>query len=229
MHSGTTFVQPKQLPVKFKNDSFTLKLKAMKTINYLRQYTPIVIISTLLIASTFGASAENHEKEGKGNNRGHERKESRLSDRNNERTATNDWQNRRNGDGDDRNYEASNHRNEYHPEYTRRNDHEHLNYYNHPSYGRVYNRFENNPIVFRNQYGDYFYSGNNFYRYRYGIGYCISEPPRNQYYRNLPVECNRVYVNGRAFFRSGDLFFKLSPRGYELVSSPFEIRFTARF
>jgi hypothetical protein len=45
----------------------------------------------------------------------------------------------------------------------------------------------------------------------------------------LPLECNRVYVNGHVFFRNGDLFFKLSRLGYELVPSPFEIRFTARF
>ena len=200
----------------------------MKTKDYLRQYFPILTISTLLIASTFGASAEDHQREGKGN-RGHERNEYRQSDRNNQRAANNERQNRRNGDRDDRNYESRDNRYERQPEYARRNDHEHQNYYNHPSYGRVYNHFENNPIVFRNQYGDYYYSGNNFYRYHDGIGYCLSEPPRHQYYRNLPVECNRVYVNGQVFFRNGDLFFELSPRGYVLVPSPFNVQFAIRF
>ena len=200
----------------------------MKTNNYLRQCVSVIIFSTLLIASTLGVSAENKHKEGQGN-KGHDRKEYRQPDRNNERTATNECQNRRNGNRDDRNYESRENRKEYRPKYNRRNSHEQACYFNHPKYGRVYSRFENNPIVFNNPYGDYFYSGNRFYRYRDGIGYCISEPPRNQYYRNLPLECNRVYVNGHVFFRNGDLFFKLSRLGYELVPSPFEIRFTARF
>jgi len=199
----------------------------MKTKDYLRQYFPIVTISTLLIASTLGASAEDHDNEGR-RGEGHERKEYRQSGRYNERSASNEWQSRGRGYRDDRNYESRDYRDNYRPNYTRRNNHE-QSCYNHPKYGRVYNRFENNPIVFRNQYGEYYYSGNSFYRYRDGIGYCLSEPPRNQYYRYLPVECNRVYVNGEVFFRNGDLFFELSPRGYVLVPSPFEIRFTARF
>jgi len=200
----------------------------MKTNDYLRQYVPIVIISTSLIASNLGVSAENRHKKDQ-EIKSHDRKEYRQPGRNFERTATNEWQNRRNGDRDDLNYESRENRNKYRPKYNRRNSHELACYFNHPKYGRVYSRFENNPIVFNNPYGDYFYSGNKFYRYRDGIGYYISEPPRNQYYRNLPLECSRIYVNGRVFFRNGDLFFKLSPRGYELVPSPFEIRFTARF
>jgi hypothetical protein len=36
-------------------------------------------------------------------------------------------------------------------------------------------------------------------------------------------------LNGEVFFRYGNLFFQYSPKGYVMVPSPLEIRFTARF
>jgi hypothetical protein len=49
------------------------------------------------------------------------------------------------------------------------------------------------------------------------------------YFRTLPAECERVYINGNVFFRHGDLFFQFSPRGYSIVTSPAQVRITARF
>jgi len=54
-----------------------------------------------------------------------------------------------------------------------------MNYYNHPRYGRVYQRFDHNPFVFNSNRGNYYYYGNHFYNYRQGIGYCMIEPPLN--------------------------------------------------
>jgi hypothetical protein len=105
----------------------------------------------------------------------------------------------------------------------------HRNYFEHPHYGRVYSRFDHDPIIFRHSHGNYFYSDNHFYVYRDGIGYCSVEPPRNVYFSELPFDCSRVRINGQVFFRNGDLFFQLSRRGYVIVPSPIEVRFSARF
>jgi hypothetical protein len=53
--------------------------------------------------------------------------------------------------------------------------------------------------------------------------------PRNIYFSRLPMECNRVHVNGQVFFRNGELYFQLSPRGYALVPAPVGISISARF
>jgi len=200
----------------------------MKTIDYLRHYLPVVTISTILIASTIAVNAEDHSNRGK-SGKGHERKEYREPARNFEKKSHYDSRNQKYGNRDDRDREYRAYRNDYHPQYTKKKSHSKPNCYTHPKYGRVYNRFDRNPMVFRHQHGDYYYSGNNFYRYHDGIGYCRAEPPRNVYFRHLPVECNRVFVNGQVFFRSGDLFFELSPRGYFLVPAPNEIRLSLRF
>ena len=202
----------------------------MKTIDYLRQYIPVVTISMVLIASSLEAGAEDHHKAGKGEKEHkHGRQEYRQPGWHDEQTVRNEWHGSNDRNRDSRNYDSRYNRNEYHPSYNKRNYHSHQDYYNHPQYGRVYNRFEHNPVVFRHHDCDYYYYGNNFYRYRDGIGYCAVEAPRHEYFRYLPVECRRVYINGQVFFRNGDLFFQLSPNGYVLVPSPIEIRFTARF
>lgn len=200
----------------------------MKTIDNLRQYLPVVILSTILIASTVEVNAQNHRGEGKkGNGRGW--KEYRESDRDDDRTANNNWR-----DDRDRNYEKHNwnengNRNEYRPKYSKKFRHEDSEYYEHPNYGRVYQRFDRNPVVFHHDRDDYYYYGNHFYNYRRGIGYCAVEPPRHTYFRQLPSDCERVYVNGDVFFRNGNVFFQLSPRGYAIVPSPVQIRISARF
>lgn len=117
-----------------------------------------------------------------------------------------------------------------------RNDHDYKAYnhdrrdcYDHPKYGRVYHRFERNPYVLRHSHGDYYYSDNRFYTYRDGIGYCVAEPPRHVYFRELPFHCTRVYSNGREYYRNGDLFFRLSARGYVIVPAPVEFNVSIRF
>jgi len=196
----------------------------MKTIDNLRQILPLVILSTVLIASTVEVNAQNHRGEGKKGN-GHERKEYRESDRDDDRYANYNERYDR-----DRNYE---HRNwndrEYRSKYSNKYRHQKSDYFEHPRYGRVYQRFDHNPVVFHHDRDDYYYYGNHFYNYRRGVGYCVVEPPRHVYFRQLPVDCERVYVNGDIFFRNGDVFFQRSPRGYAIVPSPVQIRISARF
>lgn len=104
----------------------------------------------------------------------------------------------------------------------------HGNFY-HPKYGRVYQKFDQKPTIFRHSNGNYYYSRNQFYTYRDGIGYCVAEAPRHVYFRDLPFSCNRVRVNGQVYFRNGDLYFRHSPRGYVMVPSPVEVNLSVKF
>ena len=199
----------------------------MKTIDNLRQYLPVVIFSTILIASTVEVNAEDHHKEGKRGN-GHERKEYRESDRDDDRTVYNDRDDERGRSYEHRNWNNRENYREYRPNYNSRYKHYDSDYYEHPRYGRVYQRFDRNPVVFHHDRDDYYYYGDHFYSYRRGVGYCVVDAPRNVYFRQLPVDCERVYVNGNVLFRNGDLYFQLSPRGYALVNLP-RISISANF
>ncbi len=199
----------------------------MKTINNLKQYLPVVILSTVLFVSAVEVNAQNRRNEGEKENR-HEHKEYRESGRNEDRTAYNDRRDDREGNYDRKNWNYRGNSKEYHPKYNNRYRHYDSDYYEHPRYGRVYQRFDRHPVVFHHDRDDYYYYGNHFYNYRQGIGYCVVEPPRDVYFRQLPVDCERVRVNGNVFFRNGDLFFQLSPRGYALVNVP-GISISARF
>jgi hypothetical protein len=200
----------------------------MKTIDNLRKYIPVYAISILLIASSFEAGAQNRHKNN-GREKENDRKEYRQPDRHGQKITKNDWKDRKNEKWDHGDYTRNDNRKEYQPKYYKGNKHSDPDFFTHPRYGRVYTRFDHNPLVFKHQHGDYYYFGNNFYRYHQGIGYCVVEPPRNIYFRHLPDDCNKVRIDGRVFFRHGDLFFQLSPRGYVIVPSPIEIRFSARF
>ncbi len=198
----------------------------MKTFDYLRQYVPVLTISLVLIASVISVNAQNDQN---GDHRKKERDHGRNEYRNDNRLADNEQIGKKGWDHHNGNAESREGRNDYRPHYYQKHYHAQPNYYDHPRYGRVYHRFEHNPIVFENRFGDYYYYGNSFYQYREGLGYCIVEPPRHVFFRHLPLDCERVYINGKVLFRNGDLFFEFSPRGYVLMPSPIEIRFSARF
>lgn len=194
----------------------------MKTLNNFRTYFPVLVLATAMVASTIEAKAEGHREGKKGN--GHERKEYRESRHNDDRSAYNN----RGGYYERKNWNSHENNREYRPKYANKYKHYDSDYYEHPRYGRVYQRFDRNPVVFHHDRDDYYYYGNHFYSYRRGVGYCVVDAPRDVYFRELPVRCERVYVNGNAFFRNGDLYFQLSPRGYALVNLP-SISISARF
>ncbi len=199
----------------------------MKTLNNYRQYFPVLLLATAMIVSTVAASAEGHHKEGKKGN-GRERNEYRESGRDDDRTVYNNIRDNRDGNYKHKNWNSRENHKEYRPKYANKYKHYDSDYYEHPRYGRVYQRFDRNPVVFHHDRDDYYYYGNHFYSYRRGVGYCVVDAPRNVYFRQLPVACERVYVNGNVLFRNGDLFFQLSPRGYALVNLP-SISISARF
>jgi hypothetical protein len=198
----------------------------MKTLNNFRQYFPVLILATAMTVSTVEANAQNNRKEKKEN--GRERKEYQESERRDDKTAYRNRSDDREGNYERKDWNDRENNKVYRPKYNSRNKHYESDFYEHPRYGRVYQRFDRNPIVFHHDRDDYYYYGNHFYSYRKGIGYCVVEPPRHVYFRQLPVDCERVYVNGKALFRNGDLFFQLSPRGYALVNLP-GISISARF
>lgn len=186
----------------------------MKT-NNLKQYFPVLLCTVLLSATAISVNAQGHRGEGK-RDKERERKEYKKYDRDDDRSAYY----YRDNDRNERTYQAK-----YHKRYkNNRSD-----YFEHPKYGRVYERFERNPVVFRHDHDNYYYYGNHFYTYRRGVGYCVVEEPRNVYFRTLPVECERVYVGGHLYFRNGNLFFQLSPRGYVMANIPVGIHISARF
>ncbi len=174
------------------------------------------------MTSTVEVNAQNRKKENNGN--GRERKEYRESDRRDDRTAYND----RKGNYEHKNWNNREANKEYRPKYINRYKHYDSDYYEHPRYGRVYQRFDRSPVVFHHDRDDYYYYGDHFYSYRKGVGYCVVDAPRDVYFRQLPVACERVNVNGNVLFRNGNLFFQLSPRGYALVNLP-GVSISARF
>ncbi|MFA5330007.1 MAG: DUF6515 family protein [Prolixibacteraceae bacterium] len=198
----------------------------MKTINYFRQYFPVVIISIVLFASTANVEAQNHRRENKNNERAHA--EYKKSDRNERKTANRNWKSDKNYKHEKQAWKGNDRTWDYRAKYEKKYNRNRV-YFEHPRYGRVYHRFDHNPVVFRHNHDNYYYYGNHFYTYRRGIGYCVIEPPHNVFFRDLPFGCDRVNINGKVFFRNGDLFFQLSPRGYAIVPARLGIHITARF
>lgn len=192
----------------------------MKTLDYLRQYFPVMTISLVLLASGFEASAQNRRNdERRDDYRG--KKEYRESDRK--------WKDRNDSYYEHNNRNKYESRIEYHPKYTKKYKYGHSNYFDHPRYGKVYSRFDHNPVVFKHRHGDYYYYNNHFYRYHRGVGYCVVEPPRHVYFNHLPDDCRRVRVNGQVFFQLGDVFFRPSVQGYAVVQAPVGIHISASF
>jgi len=189
----------------------------MKTIEKLRILLPVAIFSVIITASA--ASAQNgwkKDRNERGRNEYREREDRGDRNRREDRNYVYENNNRHdNGRG----YHLGNYKNQRCE----------ASYYEHPRYGRVYQRFDYRPMVFHHDRDDYYYYGDRFYTYRGGIGYCVVEPPRDVYFRTLPTECERVYVNGNVFFRHGDLFFQLSPRGYSIATAPVRLSISARF
>lgn len=202
----------------------------MKTLNRIKGFFPAAILSLILLFAAIGTNAgERHNEGRRGNSHKQSRNEYRTSGRNERRTVQNNSR-----VGVERNYQrqnwnGNNARYGNRPQYSRNYSRGNMNYYDHPRYGRVYQRFDHNPFVFNSNRGNYYYYGNHFYNYRQGIGYCMIEPPLNIFFRRLPFECERIFLNGAEFFRNGDLFFQLSPRGYVIVPSPIGLNISAGF
>lgn len=191
----------------------------------IRPFLTVVFFSIALMSASMVANADNNR-----NNKSHKsnnHKEYR-DDRNNgsyHSDNRNNWNKGNNKHYGEQKYD----RNKYSRHDYRDQDNYRNEYYNHPKYGRVYSRFDHNPTIFRHSNQNYYYSQNRFYTYHDGIGYCVTDAPRNVYFRELPFQCTRIYSNGREYYRNGDLYFSLSNRGYIIVPAPIEVSLSVRF
>lgn len=201
----------------------------MKTIQPIRPFLLVLILS-LAMATSLEVSSKNYRNNKSDRDTDHKEYRDDRSYSSDDDDDDDDDDDR----GDKKHYKKhkSNRNNghyEYSQRYSERPNHYQKRYSNHPKYGRVYQRFDHNPYVFRHSHGNYYYSDNQFYTYRDGIGYCATEPPRQVYFRDLPFNCSRENVNGQVFFRNGDLYFSHSPRGYEIVPAPIHVNFSIGF
>ena len=203
-------------------------MKAMQSITKL---IPVVFFSFALMVASLEVNAQNSRNKDHKSDKNRDRKEYRYdhSNHSDQSFGRNDGHK---GNGKyNKGYKSgkNNGNYAYGEHHSSRDYHSKKNYFNHPKYGRVYQKFDYKPTVLRHTHGNYYFSGNQFYTYRDGIGYCVAEPPRQMYFRDLPYNCHRVHVNGNVFFRHGDLYFSHSPRGYVMVPSPLAVSFSVGF
>lgn len=190
----------------------------MRPLNITRSFLSTAILTVAFMSASVIVNADDHKKENYKKNK----HRSEYRDGGNYRAHY-----------DDRDYRGKGN-NKHHKHYKYDRDYrayknDDCGYYNHPRYGKVYQRFGHKPHVLKHSHGNYYYSDNTFYTYRDGIGYCVAEPPRHVYFRELPFHCTRVYANGCEYYRNGDLFFRLSARGYVIVPAPLEFNVSVRF
>ncbi len=93
-------------------------------------------------------------------------------------------------------------------------------YYHHYRYGHVLRKFVYPPVVFIHNHNRYYCYDGHFFRYHRRIGYVLVDIPFGFSFDYLPMEYERVYINGYMYFRIGNLFFEYSDFGYRLIHYP---------
>lgn len=202
----------------------------MKAPHLLRQFVPVAIISFALMALSIEVSSQNNRNKNK-SKKNNDRKEYRFDHSSHSNHSVDGNYGHKSDKKHYKEYHSGNDKGnyKYSQHYSKKNYHSRNDYFNHPKYGRVYQKFEQKPVIFRHSHGNYYYSQDRFYTYHDGVGYCVSEPPRQVYFRDLPFNCSRVHVNGHEYYRNGNLYFSHSPRGYVIVQPPLSINLAVRF
>lgn len=190
----------------------------MKTLHITRPFFSAAILTLAIMSASFVANADNHKK----NNGSKKHHPTEYREKGHAYGHYNDRYDR--GKGNNKHYKEYKHDRDYKAYNHNKRDH-----YDHPKYGRVYHKFEHKPYVLRHSRGNYYYSDNRFYTYHDGVGYCTTEVPRNIYFSELPFTCHKVYAHGNEYYRHGELYFRLSNRGYVIVPAPVEVNFSVRF
>lgn len=93
-------------------------------------------------------------------------------------------------------------------------------YYHSHRYGHVLRKFVYQPMIFVHNHQRYYCYDGHFFRYHRGIGYVLVDMPYGFAFDYLPVDFERVYINGYLYFRIGNLFFEYSDYGYRLIHYP---------
>ncbi len=96
----------------------------------------------------------------------------------------------------------------------------HKHYVYHPEFGHIIRKFSYRPVFFIHNHQRYYSYNGHFFRYFRGIGYILVDMPYGIVFEHLPVEYERVYINGYLYFRTGNLFFEMTPDGFRLVHYP---------
>lgn len=202
----------------------------MKASHLLRQFIPVAIISFAMMAPSFEVSAQNNRNRNK-SEKNNDSKEYRYNPSSQSKHSVGGNNGRKADKKYYKEYQSGHEKGtyQYSQHYSKKTYPSHKGYFNHPKYGRVYQRFEHKPTIFRHSHGNYYYSQDQFYTYHDGIGYCVADPPRHVYFRDLPSNYSRVHVNGQVYFRNGDIYFSHSPRGYVMVQPPLAINLSVRF
>ena len=106
--------------------------------------------------------------------------------------------------------------------------------YHHPKTYSTWNfpapwKYASKAIVFRHNHGDYYFYNTRFYRYDPFRGYYVVNFPNGVVFTYLPFGCNEVMINGRIYYRYGDVYFEYTPIGYRMINPPNAIYFSVNF
>lgn len=94
-------------------------------------------------------------------------------------------------------------------------------YYNYtPKYSHAVRDFHNTPVVFHAKVNKFYFHNDHFYLYHKGIGYVWIENPFGMVFSKLPQGTIMVHINGKPYYRYGNVFFVHSPYGFEVVQLP---------
>jgi hypothetical protein len=233
-----------------KNMLNPLNLKAMKTKNI--HTTGNSILMVMLILITTAAIGQSRTQRGRADNRGNNRATvHNEATNNNSRPSGNVVRERNNNKPDNNRITYSDRRNDPQPESNNNENHENnsgyknkkhhdgydnWNYlhYDHPmTYSNWHFpapwKYARHARVFRRDCGDYYYYQGNFYRYHPSLGYFIINFPADVIFTFLPAGYEEIYIDGRLYFRYGDIYFEYTPEGYRIIPRPFEVNLTWQF
>jgi len=101
--------------------------------------------------------------------------------------------------------------------------------YYHKRYGDVVIRFAVEPTVIPYEYGDYYFSDGDYYKYYPEVGYVMVDAPNSLYFSYLPNTCHRMVHSGNVYYTDGNLSFMRYRRGFRLVKTPARIQLSFRF
>ena len=114
------------------------------------------------------------------------------------------------------------------------NDHGYYHANHHPRTYNAWNfpapwKYSAHAVVFRHAHDDYFFYNNVFYRYSPYRGYYTVGCPEGIIFTYLPVGYNEVMVNGRIYYRYGNVFFEPVYEGYRVINPPSGLFVTFNF
>ncbi len=227
-----------------------IKFKVMKTTYTYKFNRAIIVISILLLIISFAVNGQTRSgNREKSQYRTRETKVVRNENPKNQRTTLRYTRNdNRNNNSKNKivKYESvntkqgKNYGGNKNSNYYKHNKHSNHNYAHGKKYYKKYYdnsyyntspwAYYNYPVVFYHRnHGEYYFHGGRFYRYNRNYGYVMVDIPSHIVFKSIPHGYKRVYINGRLFYRYGDVFFKHTPHGYRISHQRPGVHFSASF